>query len=165
MAPWHEQRNFLLLVPRDGATEVRADRGENTKLALLVFRYVNGLLGYCFAPAIHLLDLNGAHDRLDQRGKVAVCTGQKQGSVLRKLKVAILGGGLRRASVRERGVEYHGKRKCFEQAATGRIVAWKRRSAGHRYVRRNSAVDWVLRAGMRRKFFVALSFVEIFYFS
>src|SRR5260370_21863323 len=62
---------ILFLVPRHCATQVRADGGEHTKLALLVFRNINGFFGYCFPPAIHLLNLNGAHPRFIQSRKLA----------------------------------------------------------------------------------------------
>src|ERR1700730_15847382 len=53
---------LLFLVPRDGATEMRTDRCEYPKLPLTIFRHINRFFGYSFAPAIHLFNLNGAHE-------------------------------------------------------------------------------------------------------
>src|ERR1700680_1277589 len=62
---------LLSLVPRNRATQVRTDRGENPELALIVLRYIDCLLRYRLPPAIDLFDLNCAHDRLSQRRKLA----------------------------------------------------------------------------------------------
>src|SRR4029077_7566110 len=60
----------LFLVPGDRAPQVRAYGGQNAKLALDVSGDIDRLFGYCFAPAIHLLNLNSAQHRLGQGREV-----------------------------------------------------------------------------------------------
>src|SRR5258708_4342824 len=56
----------LFLVPWHRATQVRTDGRKNTKLALTIFRHIDRLLGYRFAPPIHLLNLNSSQYWLGQ---------------------------------------------------------------------------------------------------
>src|SRR5260370_20980990 len=65
---------ILLLVSWHRATEMGTNRSEHTKPALTVFRYIDRFFGYRFAPAIHQLNLNGAHHGLGQGRKFGQCS-------------------------------------------------------------------------------------------